>query len=105
MSRLYVLTHEIIELEDYEKVPGEGTEIMIALEPDGEMTAKRADSFHPDYPVVGANQAFERIQELREGLRDIVSMYAGFTNTKEMMERARKALGSDVPNQSDRKAE
>jgi hypothetical protein len=29
MSRLYVLTHEIIELEDYEKVPDDGTEILI----------------------------------------------------------------------------
>jgi hypothetical protein len=29
MSRLYVLTHEIIELEDYEEVPDEGTQIEI----------------------------------------------------------------------------
>ena len=27
--RLYVLTHEIIELEDYEEVPDEGTQIEI----------------------------------------------------------------------------
>ena len=92
MSRIYVLTHEIIELEDYEKVPDEGTEIMVVREPSGVMTAKRADSFHPEYPVVSANQAFERIHELQDGLRNIISMYGGFTNTKEMMEEARKAL-------------
>lgn len=66
--RLYVLTHEITELEDYEKVPEEGTEILIA----GDTTT--------------------RVAQLEEGLRDIVSMYNGFTNTKEMMQRARKAL-------------
>lgn len=100
MSRLYVLTHEIIELEDYETVPKEGTEIMAVVGP-GELTAKRADSFHPDYPVVGANQAFERIQELESGLRNIVSMYGGFTNTKEMMQEARKALGSTASGGTD----
>lgn len=68
MSRLYVLTHEITELEDYEKVPEEGTEILIV----GDTTT--------------------RVAQLEEGLRDIVSMYNGFTNTKEMMQRARRAL-------------
>lgn len=67
-TRLYVLTHEITELEDYEKVPEEGTEILIA------------------------GDATTRVAQLEEGLRDIVSMYNGFTNTKEMMQRARKAL-------------
>lgn len=78
MSRLYVITHEIIELEDYEKVPDEGTEILLA----GDTTTN--------------------ITQLEEGLRDIISMYAGFTNTKEMMERARRALGAPgcEPNQS-----
>lgn len=74
MSRLYVLTHEIIELEDYEKVPSEGTEILIAGD--------------------------TRVSQFEQGLRDIVSMYSGLTNTKEMMEKAREALGVAAPNQS-----
>lgn len=76
MSRLYVLTHEITELEDYEKVPEEGTEILIA----GDTTT--------------------RVAHLEEGLRNIVSMYDGFTNTKEMMEKARETLGVATPDQS-----
>jgi hypothetical protein len=76
MSRLYVLTHEIIELEDYEKVPEEGTEILIA------------------------GDTMTRVAQLEDGLRNIVSMYGGFTNTKEMMEKAREVLGVAAPNQS-----
>lgn len=70
MSRLYVLTHEIIELEDYEQVPSDGTEIVIV------------------------SDAKARGAQLESGLRNIISMYGGFTNTKEMMEEARKTLAS-----------
>jgi hypothetical protein len=92
MSRLYVLTHEIIELEDYEQVPSEGTEIAIVGQRCGLITAKRADDFHPWYMVVGASQAFDRIRGLERGLRRIIAKYDGFTSAKEMMQIARETV-------------
>lgn len=67
-SRLYVLTHEITELEDYEKVPSDGTQIEVVCESEG------------------------RVARLEAGLRKIIAKYNGFTSAKEIMEIARETL-------------
>jgi hypothetical protein len=71
MSRLYVLTHEIIELEDYEQVPSEGTEIVIVGEAGLIAPKQLTERFNATYDANARRRGQytdEDVKEVQRGL-------------------------------------